>query len=96
MTSLVFTLAQLVNDDKLPGHGTNAQPGDIKKILTIIFTTVGALAVLLIVIAGLRYIAAQGEPTKVSQAKSAIFYALIGLVIAALADAIVTFALKSF
>jgi hypothetical protein len=90
--TLIFTIASLINDNSLPGHGgTNATTDTIKTVLQIIFVTIGALAVLLIVIAGLRYITAAGEPAKVAQAKSAILYALIGLVIAASAELIVGF-----
>ena len=88
---LLFTLAQLLNDNKLPRSPANS--GDFQKIMTIIFTTLGGLAVLLIVVSGVRYITASGEPDKVSQAKRGIFYALIGLVIAASADVIVNFVL---
>jgi hypothetical protein len=90
---MLFIGALLFNDNKLP-HG-NAQPSDIQTILQIVFTTIGALAVLLIVIAGIRYITAQGDPAKVTQAKNAILYSLIGLVIAVMADAIVSFTLKN-
>ena len=92
MTQLLFTLAQF-SDNKLP-HG-NAAPSDLKNILDIVFKTIGALTVLFIVLAGLRYITAQGDPAKVSQAKSAILYSLIGLVIAIMADAIVHFVIKN-
>ena len=93
--TLLFTFAQLLKDDKLPGGGkNNATVDTLQTILQIIFVTIGALAVLLIIIAGLGYITAQGEPTKVSQAKNALLYALIGLVLAASAELIVNFVLN--
>jgi hypothetical protein len=88
----LFTVAQVLSDKNLPGHGgTNATEGTIKDVLQIVYVTLGALSVVLLIVAGLRYMTAQGEPTKVTQAKNAILYALIGLVIAAMAAVIVNF-----
>lgn len=84
-------IAQLINTDKLPK--TNADQDTLNEIFSIVFVTIGALAVLMLVIAGLRYIAAQGDPNKMAEAKNMIIYSLIGLVIAALAAAIVNFVL---
>jgi hypothetical protein len=48
------------------------------------------VAVLIIVIAALNIVTAGGDSGKVAKARSAIIYALIGLAVAALADAIVS------
>ncbi|HSX17873.1 MAG TPA: pilin [Candidatus Saccharimonadales bacterium] len=80
----------LLNANNLPHHN-DATQDDITKILNIIFIIVGALAFLMIVIAGLRYVFAQGEPNKIAEAKNMLIYALIGLIIAASAAAIVNF-----
>ncbi|MEX1058986.1 MAG: pilin [Candidatus Saccharimonadales bacterium] len=86
--------SQLLDPNKLPQlPQTPADQPTLNKILTFIFVTIGALAVLMIVIAGLRYIVARGEPTKMAEAKNMILYSLIGLVIAALAATIVNYAL---
>lgn len=84
-------MAQLVSDKSLP-H-VNATPTTLKNILTIIFTVIGALAFLMMVIAGFRYVISQGEPQKVAEIKRQIIYAFIGLIIAASAAAIVNFVL---
>ena len=86
-----FFISQLLKADKLPQ--TPADQPTLNKILSIIFVTIGALAVLMMVIAGLRYIAARGEPTKMAEAKNMILYSLIGLVIAALAATFVNYVL---
>ncbi len=54
---------------------------------------VGVIAVFLIIIGGLRYITSGGDSGKVSGAKTTIIYALIGLVVVALAQLIVRFVL---
>jgi len=66
-------------------------PDAIASILKIVFGIIGALAFLVIVIAGLRYITAAGDPQKTAQAKSTILYALIGLAVAITAQGIVAF-----
>lgn len=63
----------------------------VQQILSVTFGIVAALAVLMIVLAGTRLIAAQGNPQEVAKARGTIIYALIGLVIAIIAEAIVAF-----
>lgn len=84
-------LAQLLKPDKLPQ--TRASQDSLDTIFSIIFVTLGALAILLFIIAGLRYITARGEPDKVSSAKNMMVYTLVGLIIAALASTIVYYVL---
>lgn len=71
-------------------HANSAQ---LQNILQIGFAILAALAVLFIVIAGLRFITAQGNPQEVGKARSTIIYALIGLLVALLAEALVAFTL---
>ncbi len=71
----------------------NANSGNLQNILQIAFAVLAALAVLFIVIAGLRFITGQGNPQEMSKAKSTIAYALVGLLVALLAEAIVAFTL---
>lgn len=57
---------------------------------TIIFIT-GAVAVIMVIIGGLRYVLSSGNPQATAGAKDTILYAVIGIVVAALAYAIVNF-----
>lgn len=54
---------------------------------------VGIAAVIMIIIGGLKYIMSQGESSNTAGAKNTILYAIIGLVIVALAQIIVKFVL---
>lgn len=63
-------------------------------ILTIVFSTVGAIALMLVVIGGVKYITASGDPQKMAQAKDTIIYSLIGLAIVLAAFSIVTLVVK--
>lgn len=62
--------------------------GAFVNILSII---IGIAAVLMIIVAGLRFITSSGDTSKVAGAKNSIIYALIGLVVVAIAQTIVHF-----
>jgi hypothetical protein len=73
---------------------TPATHSEIQVVLNIIIGIIGALSLLFITIGGFRYILSQGDPQGISKAKGTILYALIGLVIAVVAEAIVAFVIK--
>ena len=53
----------------------------VKDALHVVFATIGIIAVIVIIIAGIKMMTSRGESTKVAQAKSAIFYSISGLVV---------------
>lgn len=61
--------------------------------VNILSIVVGIAAVIMIVVSGLKYITSGGEAGKVSNAKNTLIYAVIGLVIATLAQLLVHFVL---
>jgi hypothetical protein len=64
--------------------------GDIFNIIfTFLIGIVGALAIIFIILGGIRYILARGDPKATEAARGTITAALIGLVIALLAVVIV-------
>lgn len=65
----------------------------ITNIVKILSAIVGLVAVLMIILGGFRYITSGGDTTKVNGAKNTIIYAVVGLVVVALAQAIVKFTL---
>jgi len=65
----------------------------IQQIINIVIGIAAALAVLTIVIAGLRMVLSRGDPQTVARSRAAILYAVIGLIIAIIAEALVTFVL---
>jgi len=70
---------------------TRANNNSIEIIIRIVLAIAGALALLIITLSGFRYITSAGDPQKMSKAKNGIVYALIGLVIAILAQSLVAF-----
>lgn len=75
------------------GQSTTRLNNLIKTIINIISVVVGLVAVIMIVFGGLKYITSGGESSNVSSAKNTILYAIIGLVVVALAQFIVRFVL---
>jgi hypothetical protein len=67
--------------------------GLIKTIINVLSIIVGVVAVIMIIIGGFRYITSGGKQESVTGAKNTILYAVIGLVIVALAQIIVRFVL---
>lgn len=66
----------------------------VKKILNILSAIVGIVAIIMIIIGGFRYVTSGGKQENITAAKNTITYALIGLVIVALAQVIVHFVLR--
>ncbi len=65
----------------------------LTKIINILSVIVGVIAVIMIIIGGFRYITSGGKQESVTGAKNTILYAIIGLIIVALAQVIVRFVL---
>jgi hypothetical protein len=66
----------------------------ITNVVNVLSLIVGIIAVIMIVIGGFRYITSGGDSGNVSGAKNTILYAIVGLVIVALAQFIVRFVLS--
>ena len=66
----------------------------IHTIINLLSVVVGVVAVIMIIIGGLRYITSGGSDTSVTGAKNTILYAIIGLIIVALAQVLVRFVLS--
>ena len=71
----------------------DAVDGLIVDVINIISIVVGVVAVIMIIIGGFKYITSGGDSGNVTGAKNTILYAVIGLVIVALAQIIVRFVL---
>lgn len=72
----------------------NGLSGVVKTAIRIFQTIVGVIAIFVLITAGLSYITSGGDGAKTKTAKDRILYAVIGLVVVALAEAIVQFALN--
>jgi hypothetical protein len=77
-----------------PKGGTDSLNALLTKVVNIISGIVGVIAVIMIIFGGFKYITSGGDSNNVSGAKNTIIYAIIGLVIVALAQIIVHFVLN--
>ena len=69
--------------------------GVFKRITNIILYIVGIIAVIMLIIGGIKYVISGGDAKKVTDAKNTVLYAIIGLIIAFLAYAIVNFVVSA-
>lgn len=73
------------------------QPGinsTIQLVINIMSVLVGFAAVLMIIIGGFKYITSSGDSAGVNSAKNTILFAVVGLVIVAVAQIIVRFVIN--
>lgn len=68
----------------------------IRTITNVLLFILGAIAVIMIIIGGIRYATSNGESSHIKSAKDTILYSVIGLVVAILAYAIVNFVVDAF
>jgi cytochrome bd-type quinol oxidase subunit 2 len=82
-----------------PACDASSSPGNVSSTITTIVNLLSAVAgvaaVIMIIIAGLRYVTSGGKEEGIKNAKNTIMYAIIGLVIVALAQLIVHFVLNN-
>ena len=68
----------------------------ITRVINAILGVLGMIAVIMIIIGGIRYTTSNGDSGSVKSAKDTILYSVIGLVVAILSFAIVNFVLGKF
>lgn len=69
--------------------------GVFNRITSILLFIVGAVAVIMLIFGGIRYIVSGGDQANVTAAKNTILYAIIGIIVALLAYAAVKFVTTS-
>jgi len=77
-----------------PAQAAGSLNDTIASVINLLSVLVGVAAVIMIIIGGFRYITSAGDSNKVTSAKNTIIYAIIGLIIVALAQLIVHFVLN--
>ena len=69
--------------------------GAFKQVTNTVLYIVGIIAVIMLIIGGIKYVISGGDSKKVTDAKNTILYAIIGLIIAFLSYAIVNFLISA-
>lgn len=77
------------------GDGAGSITALAKKVVNIFSLIVGVVAVIFVIYGGFRYITSGGDSGNVGNAKNTLIYALVGLVIVALAQLIVRYVLTT-
>jgi hypothetical protein len=89
------TLAQTLSADELNIPKVDGTTG-IADILGIVYFVAGIVAVIVIIIAGYTYTTSSGDAGAVKKAKNMILYAVVGIVVIALAFVITQFVAGRF
>ena len=76
-------------------NNANAFSNFIESIINLLLFVIGAVAVIMIIIGGIRYVTSNGDASQTKAARDTILYAIVGLVVAIMAYAIVNFVLNS-
>lgn len=79
--------------DKGTTNPITGPDGLLIKATHVLAIIAGAVAVIIIVVSGLRYVLSEGDPAKAAQARNGIIYAAVGLVVIVAAQSIITFVL---
>jgi type IV secretion system pilin len=89
-----FNINPNPNCEEVTGSGEGRLNATIENIVNVLSVIVGIVAVVMIIIGGFRYITSGGDSGNVAGAKNTILYAIVGLIIVALAQVIVRFVLS--
>lgn len=82
---------QLTGTDCSTGFpNTSASGANLHHILQIVFAIFAVVAVLIVIIAAMGIVTAGGDPNKVAKERTNIIYALVGLIVALLAEVLVS------
>lgn len=78
-----------------PGKSLAGNSGFFKNIVDTLIFLAGAIAVVVLIIGGIAYVTSTGDAARIKKAKDTILYAVIGLIVAILAYAIISYIIKS-
>lgn len=92
------------NADKVQSGVTDIGGGDagnkasdltavINNVINLLLFIIGVIAVIMIIVGGIRYTTSAGDQAQVTGAKNTILYAIVGLVVAVMSYALVNFVL---
>ena len=96
MNELVKTLGKAADSGiNQVGNGDSDLVGKVTGILNAVIAVLGIVAVIVIIMGGIGYMTSSGDSAKVKKAKDTILYGVIGLVVVALAFAIVNFVISN-
>ena len=69
--------------------------GVFRQVTNVVLYVIGVVAVIMLIIGGIKYVISGGDAKKVTDAKNTVLYAIIGLAIAFFSYAIVNFVISA-
>lgn len=84
-----------IDVSSLPNQNPNTS-NIVATILNIFFVIIGSISVLMVTIAGFKFITSSGKPEEVAKAKDTILYAGVGIIVCVMAVTIVSFIAGTF
>ncbi|MBQ9029382.1 hypothetical protein IJ114_01265 [Candidatus Saccharibacteria bacterium] len=76
-----------------PAEGEASVGQVAQNIINVVIAVLGLVAVIFVIVGAVQYMTSQGDPGKAKKARDTIVYAILGVVLAALAYTIVNFVL---
>lgn len=77
-------------------QGTDNATSLMHNVINTMLFILGAIAVIMIIVGGVRYVTSNGNASDVKAAKDTIMYSIVGLVVAILSYSIVNFVIGRF
>lgn len=78
------------------GRGENISNGFAQDLTNLLLFALGTIAVIMIVLGGIKYATSNGDASKIASAKNTILYSVVGLIVAVMAWGIVSFVVRQF
>ena len=69
-------------------------PSVAQKAVIVFSVVIGFIAVVMLMIGGVKYMTSQGDPQSISSAKNTILYAIVGILVAAMAQGIAKYVIN--
>ena len=91
MNQLVSTLFSAISSDSVNIPKAEINAAQFENIFSVILAIGGAVAVIFVVLGGIKYSMSQGNASDLEKAKDMIVYALVGLAFVIMAFTIVQF-----
>ncbi|GDX62940.1 hypothetical protein LBMAG34_4740 [Candidatus Saccharibacteria bacterium] len=83
---------QIINESQIPDAVQGPSVAElVTNVVGILFFVVGAASVIVLIVAGIMFVVSAGNEKQTKQARDAILYAVVGLIISTAAFAITNF-----
>lgn len=93
-SDLKFTSSPSGGDCATTSNAESSVNNILTLVINIFSVVVGIIAVIMIIIGGIRFVLSGGDSANVTSARNTILYAIVGLVIVALAQILVRYVLN--